>query len=335
MPLVLVIPHLLVPPDAPEAVRGLRLPALERALSRADASRSPDAGLHAVLAAEYALGASPAIAAISMAGEDEPRGGAWLRADPVHLQLAQDGVVLQDAATLAIGHDEAVAMSAALDHHFHADGLAFHAAAPERWYLRVPQGEMPRTTPLTDAVGRNVFGLLPRGSGRINWAAAITEAQMVLSNHEANARREAEDRPAVNSVWFWGEGTMPVAVPKAFAAVHAQEPFARGLGRMSGARTSGLAPTLAAVDAGTPGEAVLVVDDSLSGPFLRGDVEAWRARADGLERDWFAPLVAELGRFATARIVLPAQGGARCFALSPGSARWRILRVRKPLASHG
>ena len=33
---------------------------------------------------------------------------------------------------------------------------------------------------LDAALGRNIFGLLPQGSGRINWRSAITEVQMLL-----------------------------------------------------------------------------------------------------------------------------------------------------------
>ena len=57
------------------------------------------------------------------------------------------------------------------------------------------EAAMPRTTPLHAAIGRDIFDLLPHGAGPLNWRSMITEAQMVLSSHEANARREI-DGPA-------------------------------------------------------------------------------------------------------------------------------------------
>jgi hypothetical protein len=68
---------------------------------------------------------------------------------------------------------------AALQSHFASDGLEFTAPSPDRWYVRMPAGEAPRTTPLAEAKGRNVFGLLP-ADGR--WRSAMTEAQMILSS---------------------------------------------------------------------------------------------------------------------------------------------------------
>jgi hypothetical protein len=333
MPLDLVVPDLLLPADAPRALRELRLPWAERALARADRERVAIRGLDAWLARAFAVAEPLPVAAVTLAGDDAPRAGTWLRADPVHLHVGQDAVALHDAAILGVTRDEAAALVAALQSLFGADGLEFLAPVPERWYVRVPEGEMPGTTPLDEAIGRNVFGLLPRGAGRINWGAAITEAQMVLSAHPVNAARAAAGRPAINSVWFWGGGATPANPVSSYALVHAGNAFARGLGKLSGTRTVPAGAGFAQIDAVRPDEWVLVVEERLTRALRSGGEDAWVRAAQTLDTEWFAGLGAAAERFEGVRLVLPSARDTLVATLTPRS-RWRWWRARRPLATH-
>ena len=333
MPLDLVVPDLLLPPDAPAAMRELRLPWAERWVARGEARRVAIRGLDAWLARAFGVPEPAGIAAITLAADDSPRAGHWLRADPVHLRIGQDAVALHDAAVLGVTAPEAAALVAALQAHFEGDGLAFIAPAPDRWYVRVPEGEVPATTPLAGAIGRNVFGLLPKGSGRINWASAITEAQMVLAAHPVNAAREDAGRPAINSVWFWGEGAAPAKVESAYALVYARDALARGLGRLAGTRTLPPVESFALIDAVRPTEWVLVVEDRLTTALRGGGEAAWANAATTLDDAWFAHLGVAAQRFDGVRIVLPGPRDTLVATLSPRS-KWRLFRARKPLATH-
>ena len=333
MPLDLVVPDLIAPADAPARLRAVRLPSLERWLARAHLAREPFEGPLGWLAAEYALQEPAPIAAISLAGEGEARDGAWLRADPVHLRIDHDALALHDAAILDLDRGEATALVAALQSHFAGDGLEFVAASPDRWYVRAPAGDLPRTTPLWKAFGRNVFGLLPVGAGRFNWSSALTEAQMTLGAHAVNARREEEGKPAVNSIWLWGEGEAPPSIAKRYGLVHADEAFARGLGTVSGAEVRSLPKRLGDVDLVTEGGNVLAVVDTLTRPLRRADEAQWLAAAAALDEHWFAHLGDAIARFGTVRVILPLEAGTRVATLSAAS-RWRLFRARKPLASH-
>ena len=133
MPLDLVVPDLLLPVDAPQALRSQRLPALESWLARGLVRRLPHRGLEAALAATFGLPAPAPIAALTLAADDAPRAGGWLRADPVHLRVGQDAVALYDAGILKVTRDEANALIAALQSLFADDGLEFVAAKSERW----------------------------------------------------------------------------------------------------------------------------------------------------------------------------------------------------------
>jgi hypothetical protein len=273
-----------------------------------------------------------AVAAIEQAASGGGREGAWLRADPVHLRLERDAVTLHDATMLGVTRAEADALVAALRALFAPD-LELHAPAPDRWYARVAAGELPATTPLAAARGRNVFGMLPRGTGRFNWPSAITEAQMVMSGHDVNAQREAAGLPAINSVWFWGEGIAPAGLPRAYSEVYASEPFAAGLAALSGARLHAVPHAIGGLDLVAANESILVVLDDLGAPLHRVDSESWRKRADALDDTWFRELGDAIARFGRVRLVLPSEKGTRIATLT-AAARRRWYRRSRPLAAH-
>lgn len=329
MALTVLVPELLVP----GAVEGLRLPALETLLARAQATRVGARGAAAWLASAWGMPAPLPVAALTLAADGAPRAGHWLRADPVHLQVEGDELVLRDTGVLDISAEEAAALLESLRDLFAIDGLEFFAPVPERWYVRVPDGEVPVTTSLDAALDRNIFGLLPRGSGKFNWRSAITEVQMLFAGHEVNRAREAAGRPLVNSVWFWGEGALPAPTAPAFSTVFADDALAAGLARWSGVQARPLAEAFAprGTSDGT-GEA-LVVFDQLVAPRRGGDLDAWRAAAESLDALCFMPLASALARIGDVRIVLPGPRDTAVFALGAHS-RWKFFRARKPIASH-
>src|SRR5687767_7669728 len=223
MPLDLLVPDLLLPADAPPAMRALRLPALERWLDGADILRVEARSARDWMAAAFGLPVPAPVAPVTAVADGVVSEGAWLRVDPVHLAIVRDAVVLHPPSVLDVTPSEADALVAALQAHFREDGLEFVAPRADRWYLRVPAGELPATTALEDAIGRNVFGLLPRSAGRIDWRATLNEAQMLLGTHDVNARRERENRPPINSIWPWGGGVLPAPVTSSYEVVAADD----------------------------------------------------------------------------------------------------------------
>ena len=333
MPLDLVVPDLLPPADAPAAIRCVRLPALERWLARGDVVSEAVEGPYGWIAARYGLPEPTPFAAIALAADGGARAGTWLRADPVHLRIDHDALALHDASILEVSRSESTELIAALQTHFAGDGLEFIAPDRERWYVRVPDGEVPQTTPLWKAFGRNVFGLLPVAHGRFNWRSALTEAQMTLGGHVVNQRREQEGKLAVNSVWFWGEGTSLATIARPYGLVHADDAFARGLAILSGVGARSLPGKVDEIDLVAAGADALVVVDTLTAPLHRADQKAWLAAAAALDEGWFAHLGDAIARFDSVRLILPSERGTRVATLTAG-ARWRIFRARRPLAAH-
>jgi hypothetical protein len=331
MPLTLLVPHLLPPADAPGEMRALRLRALEAWLARADPARRPGAGSDWLLQ-QWGLGADAPVAALTLAADGGPHDGAWLRADPVHQRIDRNALVLHDAEVLALADEEVEAALSALNGFFAADGLEFVAPRADRWYVRVPPDEVPRTVPLEQAVGRNPFGMIPEGGRALRWPSIFSETQMLLAALPLNAEREAAGRPALNALWFWGGGTLPRHLPRPFDYVATGDPLARALALASGCAVQGVPDRLARLPARESADC-LVVLDALRGPFRRGDAAAWIAAARELERDWFSALGAAASTFGTVRLVLPTERDTAVFEATPRS-RWRLLRRARPFASH-
>ena len=332
MPLDLLVAGLVPPIDAPPEMRALRLPALEKWLARADLARSEARTATAWLAAAFSLGDPAPVAALSLAADDPPGEGSWMRADPAHVRIDRERTSLHAGAALGIGAAEAAALVEALNGHFRDDGLEFLAPAPERWYVRVPAEEIPATTSLEEALGRDVQKLIPAARGRIKWPAAITEIQMIFAAHEVNTRREGEGRPAINTVWLWGGGAHPREVASPYAVVYADEPFARGLARSAGVDARAAAALLADID-GDAVRWVLATSDAPLRAVIRGNAGEWSEAVRKLDEAWFAGLGDAIGRFGTVRIVLPSATGTIVGTLDRG-ARWRLFRRTQALAAY-
>ncbi len=243
-----------------------------------------------------------------------PGDGLWLRADPVHLRLYQDRVVLLDQAALALEAQEAAVLAADLERHFAADGMSWRAPHPERWYLRLDPGHPPpETEPLDTVAGRPVDAHLPRGASAHLWRRLLSEAQMLLHAHPVNEARQNRGAAPVNSVWFWGAGRhRPLKPP--VRAVLAEHPLARALAAAAGVACNvPLSP--ASLDEHDTAMVVLELPAAVDPERLAREL----ARLDGL---WFRPLLDRLLRGRLAELHLQCPGP------------WGLGRRLKPLTAY-
>lgn len=289
--LSLMIPGLWRPPRG----AAIRLPALERLIARAQAA-TPAPGYEARMAACFGLH-QPAIASLSYWADCGAPPGPLLRADPVHLQLENAGMRLIDSESLHLSGHEAEALVRELAQGFADEGWRLEAPHPGRWYLYGPTIDI-ATVPLPEVVGRDIQAHLPAGPTAADWRRRLNEAQMLLHRAPVNAAREARGEPAINSVWFWGEGNLPAAASaRPFAQIWADEPVAVGLARWSGTPLAAATANWADWDATvTTAGHHLVVVPALRGAAQYGDVQAWEQGMQRLEHAWFAPALAALKR---------------------------------------
>ena len=332
--------ELIVPGLFAEA-SGARAPALELLLARGRSALRAGSGslpVEAWLQAAFELeGESLPAGALSLAGAGgEPGADCWARADPVHLRLLRDRLIVVPAAAFAISYAEADALVEALNRHF-GERLALQALEPGRWCARldVPLG-FQSSAPL-DAAGRDVdLAIRAGGEAGKRSAALLNEAQMLLHAHPVNAAREARGEPAVNSLWLWGAGGAPRVPSSRWRSVSADDPVARGLARLSGARARTLPEGAEGwlQDAPMDGRHLALLD-ALRAPLALGQSAEYAECIDALEKRWFEPLLAALraGRVGMVTLHVPDSLGAS-FETIRGDLRrfWRRPRAREKYA---
>ena len=330
MRLTLLVPELIWPEPNDQLTLGkLSLPGFEWLAARARFERQAKQPFETALARLFGLDDAPfgALRLLGEASGSEARDGHWLCADPVHLRFHHERIILADAGAFDLDTDEANALAASLNDTF-ADVGRFHVATSRRWYLRLHEAVDHPVEPLSAMAGRRIDGELSGKESRLTrW---LNEVQMFLHGHPINEKRQAAGKPAVNSLWLWGGGSLPALQPPAWSAVWSENPLARGLAMASGIPAETLPASLSALLERIQGDRQLVILDSLLPSVLYEDGEAWKAAWQALDRDWFAPLRPLLGRFDSVSIIAPTIYGQLGWTLT-GKDRWKFWRQGRPL----
>lgn len=297
MHLTVVVPELIWPePDDRATLDALVCPALSALLSRSRLQRRPPQSFEATLGDACGLPVGLAYAALRVLGEQNivaAPAATWLCADPVHLRLHQEQLILADGSRLAITPDEAQAFIDELNRQF-VDSGRFHLGAAERWYLELPTeqtlGDF-AVLPLSVVAGRRVEQQLPTRAD-LRWLRRLlNEMQMVLHEHPVNQRREERGQPTINSLWLWGGGQLPNPQASEIRHLWSDLPLARGLARHLDILCQPLPADANALlaNATSNGRALLVLD-ALQVPVHYEDADAYRHALHDLEACWFAPL---------------------------------------------
>ena len=345
--LTLIVPGLFGPlvrgGGDPQAARaaltaGLDLRAAETLLSRsrgipsAESERSPEDLLFACFGHDKAPGSDWPVAAITRrVDKGDPGDDWWLRADPVHLRPDMGDLILYEGDRLGLSDDEAKALGQTVSRHFQASGWRLEVPHPLRWYLRLDAPARIATTPLSMARSAPVSANLPEGADAADWHRRLNEVQMFLHDCEVNQKRESRGDPAVNSLWFWGGGVLPLPRPTTWSKVFGPSAVLRGLAAASGVDSAALpaggeAWLSAALD---PGRYLVAIEDGHIA-VRDNDVEIWREFAEALNRDWFEPLsrAVEKGRLQTITVVTDTV----CYE-ARATAWWQRLRRRRPFSA--
>lgn len=292
MPAVLIIPGFL---RAHQAGGRPRLPMLERMLGRATAL--PTRHTLPYVASLFGLQDMAVAPFMRLADGGPPDQAYWLRADPVHLAPDRDQLVLTPPAALAASREETRALADAFDATYGAEGWHLEFLHPERGYLKAPRLLDVITHDPEPFVGGPVLAAMPAGPDGQNLKQLMNETQMLFHTHAVNSAREEAGRPAINSLWFWGGGTLPPPTGKQPERVVGSLPLLRGLAMWAGTPSTDV------------GNAAQVQD---------GDLES-------LERDWFGPLFTKVRTGVIRHLDIHLEGLGD-FTLSAGGARrfWRF-----------
>ena len=322
--------HLLIPDFFPGegALPGTRAAAAETLIARGRRKRSAAVSRETWLFERFAVLKQrdwPVAPYTLLADGGSPERDFWMRADPVHLRVSQGGVMLAGDSGFDISNEESSALIETLKRHFGED-MVFQAIEPTRWHVRLPQLPDMQTTPPSHARGAPIADQLPSGPDAMRFQARMNEAQMLFHEHPVNAAREARGEPTLNSIWFWGGGTMESPGIRPFSAVFGNDPLARGLALAARIPARPLPEHAGALLSAAGSEGVVLA--AFDPPRSAAEIAA-------LERDWFEPLLAALrsGRIGMLTLSLP--GAGSLFEIETASSDLRrFWRLRKPLAAY-
>jgi hypothetical protein len=336
MQLSLVLAGLLWPQKAlHDTTYDLDLPALAWLLGRGRLDWLPPLPLESWFCTAFGIAANdaaePPCAALRMLGESVAPGNAsWLCADPAHLRFEQTALVLGETGAMARDSGEITELAALLAPALAEVGtLRFMPSGFAYLELKAPAEII--TTPPSVAIGRRADTVEFSGPNAIHWRRVTNEIQMLLHDHPLNRRRTAAGQPAINSLWFWGTGTLPLQRPCAWDAARGNGPLLAGLAAWGKIDWSPGEQNFA--DLPRDHDNVLVAIDTLLKPTQEFDAYQWRAALLQLEQDWLRPALRALRNGHLQRLTLIGLGDEARFELTvTPNDRFRFWRKPLPLA---
>lgn len=340
MNLTLFIPDLFWPDTAqPEIYQGLPVAAIEKLLSksavRVTAPEEMDGWLCNRFNVARQSGSWPV--APLMLHSDAPVLAEndkefWMRADPVHLRIEQNHLMLADSRMFNVTDEEAGQLVQDLNRGLANHGIVLQALRADRWYVRLPQAPAMQTYTLDQVTCRNINYFLPDGSDSMFWRKLLNEVQMQLHEHPVNQARESGGELSINSLWFWGGGYMPESVHTDDTHVWSNGGLAQALAGACRV-TYGNLPLDVAVwlRAQETGEH-LVVLDGLHAKAKYRDAYGWREMLREVEQNWFVPICEALADGAIGRLqVMTSNAHVNLNFTATRADLWKFWLMRKSM----
>lgn len=326
MSLHLVLPGLLWPTTS--ALPPPRTPALSLLLGRGRKTTQGALAPEDLLAGLFGLHAGAPFGALRRAGAGEVADTrCWLAADACHLRFARDALMLTARPDVAPDAQEALALAASWNAHFATAGW-LHLPAGGHGHLSLLEPLEADTVPPGAAFGRKIDASMPSGRDGAKLRQWMNETQMLFHAHPVNAAREEAGRPTLNSLWFWGAGSLPVQAQAPCMQLWADDALAHGLAQAAGVRAAPL-PDRNGV-ALQEGNLVLLQDALV--PALYLDAAAWTEAVETLDRDWIAPAVDALRRGDVQSVTVRLSGDEATIAVTTERRDlWKFWRRPQPL----
>ena len=343
MNLTLLVPNLFWPDiSQPEIYNDLSTPYLEKLLSKStsahDSSHEMEAWLCKAFNVEKQQNSWP-VAPIMLYADDPSLVNAnkdfWMRADPVHLRIEQNHIMLADRQIFEIDEEEAKQLVQTINHNLSNYNFSLLPLRPDRWYIRLPSIPEIQTYTLNQVTCKNINNFLPTGDQSIIWHKIFNEIQMLLHEHPINQARESRGELAINSIWFWGGGHMPQSIQSSYAHVWSNNDLTFALTLASAQNHSALPENagkwLQTLKTGNH----LVVLDTLLGKAKYRDAYGWREALKTLEVNWFTFLYTALqeGKINQLTIAALNETTSQNFVITRSNL-WKFWLSSKPLSSY-
>ncbi|MBX3615666.1 phosphoglycerate mutase [Nitrosomonas sp.] len=259
----------------------------------------------------------------------------WLRADPVHLRIEQNHIMLADSQAFQISQQEAEEIVDSINRNLGDQEFSLIPFHPDRWYIRMPKIPDVHTYTLDQVTCKNINRYLPSGRDSTRWHKLFNEIQMLLHDHPINQARASRGELTINSVWFWGGGQAPQSISSSFTHIHSDHDLPRALALATQTNSSGLP--------GNPSEWMqiphsgthLIVLDALQSKAKYRNGYDWRETLMTLEQQWFSSIYRALKEKRINQLIITAlnETGSRNFIIEPVDL-WKFWRLNQPLMTH-
>ena len=328
MHLTAFVPGALVPTElSVELVSALKVPALSRLLERA--ARSVESSCTPGLAdatwiSREVYGVPPpaptapfAWAALTRTSDSQPH--VW-HADPVHIAIGRDSLIVQDLANAAPNDAEADALLVVANEYLQSAGCALHRTGTN-WFLLADRAWAMSPLPLSAVLGQPLPMADSAKGDALRWSRLHNEVQMRWHADPVNEAREARGLPVVNALWLHGGGTWSARPPLKWRCLHSARADLQGLFIAAGA-------AVASPDAMLTDGALLVCDDAIASA-RDGDWTRWLDAMQAVDRR-----LAALPPSATLELVLTGWRCARAWSVHPSDRFyfWRRTALAQALA---
>lgn len=259
----------------------------------------------------------------------------WMKgalcADPAHLQIGVTDVELLAGPDLMLSETDRHALSELLNELLQAEGIRFVLDENGWGTLLLDRSPDIRTTPLSAVSGSMLAGKIPAGPEKTKWNRLGNEIQMLLHAADFNRSREADGKPAVNTLWFWGAGELVRRPQPNFRLVVSDNHLAGLLAEKTATPVMPVPDSAGSlVEKSMQGKTLLVLDALL--PFSqKNDYLGWMQQLARYDQQWFRPLkeMALQGKMKTLGILT---SSGECFFWS-SRHRWRFWRRHKHLGN--
>ena len=342
MKLTLLVPNLLWPdPKQPEIYHDLPLPSLTTILSKSKSLTRPSQDIEAWLCTAFNIPkqsgnwpVAPILIKTNAPSWMKTDQEFWMRADPVHLRIEQNHIMLADHQSFQISESESTSIVADLNHYLKNDDLELTLMKPEQWYIRLPEAPEIQTHTLSEVTCKNINHYLPTGTASAKWRKIFNEIQMLLHEHPVNLERESRGELPINSIWFWGGGKMPLSAQTLFTHTWSQHDLTQSLATVSDAPHSALPIHPETwLQTGLTGHHLVVLND-LHGKAKYRDAYHWRENLKYLDTNWFHPILTAIENKTIDHLTISMLGdiATQDFTLTH-SGLWKFWLRPKPLTS--
>lgn len=223
----------------------------------------------------------------------------YCRVDPIHTRLDAHTVFLVESLTEALSLSETQEIQTQFNTLL-ADDHAL-SCQPKSWFFPLSQSPDVSVNPLWEVLGKSLHCRLPSGPEAAHFQRLATECEMILKSLSCNQQRLVDDLPTIDSLWFWGIGSLPFNPKTHFKTVFSNEDCIKGLAKCAGIQYADI-PSVPNLH--SEASEILLVDTALLHLMAKGDIEGWQNLIKTYDEGWAAFLLDGLQSGDIAKVTL-------------------------------